>query len=74
MIKFYLNITTSKFLAYLIFIVGSIYGFYFNDSNVLIATFAASSAVTAVKSYTASRERIIDKEKEQVNCDEENNI
>lgn len=57
-ISFYLNITTSKFLAYLIFFVGSTYAFIFKDSNVLIATFAASSAVMAAKSYTASKERI----------------
>lgn len=56
--NFYVNITTSKLLAYAIFIVGSAYSFIFKDSNVLIATFAAASAVMAAKSYTASRERI----------------
>jgi hypothetical protein len=56
-VKIYLNLTTSKFLAYLIFIAGTIYGFAFKDSNVLIASWAASSAVIAAKSYTASRER-----------------
>jgi hypothetical protein len=55
---FYVNITTSKLLAYAIFVVGSTYSFIFKDSNVLIATFAASSAVMAAKSYTASRERM----------------
>ena len=54
-VKIALYFTTSKFAAYLILIIGTTYSFVFKDSNVLIATFAASSAVLAVKTYTTSK-------------------
>lgn len=56
-VTFALNFTTSKFMAYAIFVVGSTYAFLFKDANVLMATFAAASAVLATKTYTTSKER-----------------
>lgn len=50
-----LYFTTSKFLAYLVLLIGTTYAFIFHDSNVLIATFAAASSVIAVKTYTQSK-------------------
>lgn len=55
MIKINMYMTTSKVLAFLILVIGSVYGFYFHDSSVLIATFAASSGVQALKTYTTSK-------------------
>ena len=50
-----LYFTTSKLLAYLVLLIGTIYAFVFHDSNVIIGTFAAASAVIATKTYTQSR-------------------
>lgn len=58
MTKFNINFTTSKLLAYIILVIGSVYAFINKDSNVLIATFSAASAVIALKTWTASKERI----------------
>lgn len=57
-VKLLLNFTTSKFLAYLILLIGSAYAFVYKEPSVLIATFSAASAVIALKTYTTSRERI----------------
>lgn len=57
MVKFSIDITLSKILAYLVLIIGSVYSFYFNDATILIATFSAASAIIAVKTYTSSVER-----------------
>lgn len=50
-----LNFTTSKLLAYLVLIIGSVFAFVFQDGNVLLGSFAAASAVIATKTYTSSR-------------------
>lgn len=50
-----IHITSSKILAYLIMILGTIYAFVFKDSNVIIASFSAASAVIIGKTYTASK-------------------
>jgi hypothetical protein len=42
-------------MAFLVLIIGSVYGFYFKDPAVIISTFAAASSIMAVKTYTASR-------------------
>jgi len=55
--KLNLEITMSKILAYLVLIIGSIYSFIFKDPTVLISTFGAASAIIAVKTFTASKER-----------------
>ncbi len=72
---FIMDFTPSKLLAYIIVVIGSVYSFIFKDSSVLISTFAASSAVIAMKTYTESRSR--DKELEfrnkSVDNPEENN-
>ena len=55
MVKINLYLTTSKFFAYLILVIGSVFSFVFKDGSVLISTFAAASAVIAVKTYTTSQ-------------------
>ena len=57
MIRINIEITLSKILAYVVFIIGSVYSFYFQDSAVFIASMSAASAIIAVKTYTASQER-----------------
>lgn len=52
MVKVDIRITLSKILAYVILIIGCTYSFIYKDSNILIATFSASSAVMAVKTFT----------------------
>lgn len=47
-------LTTSKFAAYIILIVGSIFAFIYKDGTTLISTFAATSAVLMTKTYTQS--------------------
>lgn len=67
MIKISLLFTTSKLAAYIILIIGSLYGFLFNDSNALIATFSAVSAILMMKTYQQSqitKEEIATKNKE----------
>lgn len=41
--------TTSKILAYLVLIIGSIYGFMFKAPDVLMACFTASGVVISIK-------------------------
>lgn len=52
MIKVDIRITLSKIMAYVILIIGCSYSFIYNDSNILIATFSAASAVMATKVLT----------------------
>jgi hypothetical protein len=54
-VKIALYFTTSKFAAYLILIIGSVYSFVFKDSSALIATFTAVSGLLIVKTYTTSK-------------------
>jgi len=55
MIEVDIKITLSKILAFLVLIIGSVYSFIFNDPAVMMSSFAASSSIIAVKTYTASR-------------------
>lgn len=67
MIKIALYFTTSKFAAYLILIIGSVYSFVFKDSSALIATFTAVSGLLIVKTYTTSKtEQENNKNKENI--------
>lgn len=50
-------LTSSKILAFTVLIIGAVYSFIFVDAGVLIATFSASSAIIALKTYTSSSER-----------------
>lgn len=50
-----LNFTTSKFAAYLILAIGSVFAFLYKDAATLLATFSAASAVIMVKTYTTSK-------------------
>lgn len=54
-VKIALYLTTSKFAAYLILIIGSTYGFVYKDSNVLLATFSAVSAILIMKTYVTGK-------------------
>ena len=55
MVKINLYFTTSKFFAYLMLAIGTVYSFLFKDATVLMSTFAAASAIIAVKTYTTSQ-------------------
>lgn len=55
MVKIALYFTTSKVFAYLILAIGSVYSFLFKDAAVLMSTFAAASAVIALKTYTTTQ-------------------
>lgn len=68
--KFILNFTVSKLLAYLILLIGTLYSFLFKDPDILIATFSAASAIITLKTYTSSRERIKQNEYNQTNFEE----
>lgn len=57
MIKVSVLLTSSKIAAYLILIIGTIYSFINKDSNVLIATFSAVSAILMLKTFTTSKNR-----------------
>lgn len=57
MININIEITLSKILAYVVLIIGTVFAYMFQDTTVLIATFSASSAIIALKTYTSSRER-----------------
>ena len=49
------NLTSSKFAAYLILIIGTVYSFWVKDGTTLLATFSAVSAILMTKSYTQSK-------------------
>lgn len=55
MVKFNLNFTTSKFMAYIILLVGSVFSFWFKDAATLLATFSSVSAILMLKTYTTSK-------------------
>ena len=55
MVKISLYLTTSKFAAYLILVIGTIFGFYFKDSGTLLATFSAVSAILMMKTYVTGK-------------------
>lgn len=55
MVKIRLYLTTSKMAAYLILIIGTIFGFMFKDSGTLLATFSSVSAILMMKTYTQSK-------------------
>ena len=57
MINFNINITASKLLAYLILLIGSAYGYLYQDTAVLIATFSAAGTVMGIKTYTEHRNK-----------------
>jgi len=58
MVKYNIEITLSKIMAYVVIIIGSTYSFYYEDPNVLMSTFAAASAIIALKTWSSSKERI----------------
>jgi hypothetical protein len=55
--SFSINIylTTSKFAAYAILIIGSIFGFIYKDGATLLATFTAVSAILMTKTYVQGK-------------------
>lgn len=48
-------LTTSKFAAYAIIIIGSLFGFICKDGTTLIASFAAASALLITKTLATSK-------------------
>lgn len=50
--KFSIEWTLSKILGYLIFIVGSIFAFYFHDSTVLISMTGIGAGLLGLKQWT----------------------
>ena len=54
-VSFILTFTTSKLLVYIVLAIGSTYSFMYKDAGVLMSTFAAASAIVALKTYTDSR-------------------
>lgn len=50
-----LYLTTSKFAAYMILVIGSVFAFVNHDSGTLLATFSAVSAILMMKTYTTSK-------------------
>ena len=48
-------LTTSKFAAYLILLIGTVYSFWVKDGTTLLATFSAVSAILMTKSYAQSK-------------------
>lgn len=50
-----MHLTTSKVVAFLILIIGSVFSYMYQDGGTLIATFSAVSAVLMLKTYTQSR-------------------
>ncbi len=52
-----LNFTTSKFLAYLIFFVGSALAFYLKDSSIFINSVTASALLSGVKTVSETVKR-----------------
>lgn len=55
MMKIRLYFTTSKFAAYLILFIGSVFAFVFSDPTVLLGTFSATSAILVMKTYTTMK-------------------
>ncbi len=55
MVKINLFFTTSKFAAYLILGIGTVFAFVFHDSGTLLATFSATSAILMLKTFTNSK-------------------
>lgn len=55
MIKVRLYLTTSKFAAYLILAIGSVFAFWMKDAGTLLATFSSVSAILMMKSYSQSK-------------------
>ena len=55
MIKVRLYFTTSKFAAYIILAIGSVFSFWLKDAGTLLATFSSVSAILMLKSYTQSK-------------------
>lgn len=51
MVKVSIDITLSKILAYVVFIVGSVYSFVFVDPTVFMASMAAASSIITLKTY-----------------------
>jgi len=49
--KFYLNITTSKLLAYFIALASVIYGFVYEDGVTMLSGIAAATALITNKQY-----------------------
>lgn len=52
MIKFYLNFTTSKLFAYIIFVVGCIYSFIYQDATVFITITSLSAGLLGLKNWS----------------------
>jgi hypothetical protein len=55
MIKFNINITSSKLLAYIIIIISFIYSIITKDSTVLVTSIIAAGGLHGVKTYTEKR-------------------
>ena len=51
MIKFSLVFTASKLLAYMICIIGSVYGFYYSSGEIMITAFTVSASLLGVKTW-----------------------
>lgn len=52
MIRFYLNFTTSKLFAYIIFLIGCIYSFIFQDATVFITITSLSAGLLGLKNWS----------------------
>lgn len=72
MIKIQLFFTTSKTAAYIILLIGTIFSFIFKDSNTLIATFSAVSAILMMKTFQQSQ--IVKEELKNNNIKNENEL
>ena len=53
MIKVNIVLTASKVLAYLIFVIGVVYGFVFHDPSIMITAFSISGGLMGVKTFTS---------------------
>lgn len=51
-ISFNIYITTSKLAAYLILIIGTIFAFVYNNSEVIIFTFSLSAGLLGLKTWS----------------------